>query len=166
MASLDWDSIQRALRDQGWETEQLKSGHYRSRPPDGRPMVHFGKSGDRRALKNTISYLRGSGFVWPPPAPSRAPDGSETQVLDPDPPDAPASQPDVEDAPRTTEQIFAEMREAREMVVLTRDVAIDAAQRAARANTEHCAAIEERDRWVAHLATLKKDFDRAFDAES
>jgi hypothetical protein len=67
-ANKDFRPIVDALRAQGWELTQTERGHWRAAPPDKtKPLVHFAESNEVRALKNCISQLRQSGFVWPPP---------------------------------------------------------------------------------------------------
>lgn len=79
----------RELERQRWRVEQTGRGHYKARPPDGRPMVTFGSaSGDPRAMKNTLAQLRRSGFEWPPangfrvPQVGRLEDGTEVREGD------------------------------------------------------------------------------------
>ncbi len=65
----DIKDIMRAAMDQGWSIAKTTQGHYRAAPPDKTKPVVFlgGNSGDPRAIKNIISQLRRSGFIWPPP---------------------------------------------------------------------------------------------------
>lgn len=62
----DFKSIRNALKAQGWQVEQTKSGHYKCIPPDRtKPIViSAGSPSDRRALDNFIARLRRSGFIW------------------------------------------------------------------------------------------------------
>ena len=63
----DLEPILEALKEQGWRVEDTERGHVKAVPPDRtRPIVHFGHSRFPRSMKNAISELRASGFVWPP----------------------------------------------------------------------------------------------------
>jgi len=64
----DFSEIADALRDQGWTLEKTADNHMKAFPPDKtKSMVVFSaKSGDFRAIRNTIAQLRRSGFQWPP----------------------------------------------------------------------------------------------------
>lgn len=61
--------IEKAARDQGWETGRTKKGHLRYVPPDPElPIViGAGTPSDHRSLRNFVAQLRRSGFVWPWP---------------------------------------------------------------------------------------------------
>lgn len=68
MASLDWNKILKAAKDQGWTIEKVKNGQ-RLVPPDrSKPkvVVHSTPS-DVRAIRNKLRDLRHSGLQWPPP---------------------------------------------------------------------------------------------------
>jgi hypothetical protein len=66
---MDMRELRRAAQDQGWETGRTRKGHHRWVPPDPAQPIVFGSGtpGDRRAIKNFLSELRQSGFIWPWP---------------------------------------------------------------------------------------------------
>jgi hypothetical protein len=67
MASIDWNTIEKHLRRQGWTLERTANRHVRAAPPDrSRPLVHFSNSAEPCAIHNTLAQLKASGFVWPP----------------------------------------------------------------------------------------------------
>jgi hypothetical protein len=56
-----------ALEDQGYIVSTSAKGHYLVSTEHGRRVaVLAGTPSDRRGIKNAISRLRRSGFVWPP----------------------------------------------------------------------------------------------------
>jgi hypothetical protein len=74
---MNMNELEKAAREQGWETGKTRKGHHRWVPPDpAQPIViGSGTPGDRRAIKNFLAQLRRSGFIWPWPA-SQATEGN------------------------------------------------------------------------------------------
>lgn len=54
------------LKDQRWNVERTKNGHYKALAPDGKGISTFADTNEPRAMKNCIADLRRHGFVWPP----------------------------------------------------------------------------------------------------
>jgi hypothetical protein len=67
---MDEQALERAAREQGWQTGRTRKGHRRWVPPDpSMPIViGSGTPGDHRAMRNFLAQLRRSGFIWPWPA--------------------------------------------------------------------------------------------------
>ena len=62
----DLRKIAKALEDQGFEVNRLKSGHLEVRL-NGRRVATFSSTpSDRRSLKNSLADVRRVGFRWPP----------------------------------------------------------------------------------------------------
>jgi len=57
----------RALKDQGWNVDTTKQGHYKALAPDGVGIVLFADTTEPRGMKNNLADLRRNGFQWPPP---------------------------------------------------------------------------------------------------
>lgn len=64
--AIDLKEVLRELPRQGWRVERRGGGHYVAFPPDrSKQQVVFASTpSDHRALANTVSRLRKSGFVW------------------------------------------------------------------------------------------------------
>lgn len=72
--SKQFNGLIKELKTQGWDVTGCGSGatHYKAVPPDSKKeIVHFSRSSEPRAFKNTIRDLRHSGFIWPPPPKSK-----------------------------------------------------------------------------------------------
>lgn len=61
-----------ALELQGWAVSRQGNGHWKAQAPTGTGLVHFARSQESRAMKNTLSDLRRYGFEWPTPKKARA----------------------------------------------------------------------------------------------
>lgn len=64
----DYNKLIAELVEQGWRVEPIRgvSTHYKAIPPTPNArIVHFAVSGDPRAMRNTISLLRKSGYREP-----------------------------------------------------------------------------------------------------
>lgn len=164
MPSLDFRSVHRALAEQGWRVEQTQMGHYKAAPPDRtRTIVHFSESNDPRAIRNTITNLKKSGFAWNDAQPSRAepekpPTMKETGAMAPPAPSvAPALRPTLDD-------VFARLREAREMLALTDDDLRDARYDLELAQGRADAAAVDREKAAESLRAAKAAFDETFSA--
>lgn len=71
---MDIAKIVKAARQQGWDVDQTKKGHWRFVPPDPTKsqVIHSGTSGDVRSIHHTLANLRQRDFIWPwPPAKGR-----------------------------------------------------------------------------------------------
>lgn len=123
MPSLDVRTVIDKLNEQGWEVERTGGGHWKAVPPDkSKPLVHFSSCREPHALRNTLSDLRKSGFVWEdPPRPKRAAnEGQEDPVsevitrphlqLVPEPPPTPPSPVGPPSAPETFGQALRRLR--------------------------------------------------------
>lgn len=63
---MDLHEIENAAKDQGWRVERSKKGHPVFYSPDARTcIVTSGTPGDRRAILNLLSRLKGAGLQWP-----------------------------------------------------------------------------------------------------
>ena len=60
----DRGQLRQAIRDQGWEIEETKSGFF-AVPPTGDRIAWHNSPSDRRSDDNTMSEMRRHGFVWP-----------------------------------------------------------------------------------------------------
>jgi len=62
----DIQRIVKALTEQGWEIDG-SGRHYKAYPPvKSEPFIVFPKTpSDSRAIKNILSRLKKSGFMWP-----------------------------------------------------------------------------------------------------
>lgn len=67
LVSGDLRRILKALEDQGFTVDRTKSGHWLIRDVEGRAVATIaGTASDHRSWRNSLSYLRRAGFVWPP----------------------------------------------------------------------------------------------------
>jgi hypothetical protein len=181
------------LRRQGWNVERTERGHYKARPPDaGKPMVTFagGLSGDHRSVKNAVAQLRRSGFVWPPtktngvtfpflpPPEGRLADGTVVRegdtilangaVIREHPvPVKLASCPELElePEPPTPDELYAELRAARDDHRLHAELLAEADAALLRAAERTREAKEDLQRCAERLRDAKAAFDAAFEAE-
>lgn len=63
----DWKRVVEAAVEQRWRVEPTTDG-WQLKAPDGITIVTIhGTPSDHRAIQNTISRMRRSGFQWPPP---------------------------------------------------------------------------------------------------
>ena len=61
----DLKKLLRAAQAQGWRVELGKGGHFTLYAPDGVGRVTMSSTpSDRRALMNTVAYMRQFGFEW------------------------------------------------------------------------------------------------------
>jgi len=175
------------LRRQGWTVERTERGHYKAYPPDpAQKMVTFagGLSGDHRTVKNAVAQLRRSGFQWPPPKqngvtyPFRPPpegrldDG--TVVREGDTilangtviKEHPISvKLELESEPPTPDELYAELRAARDDHRLHAELLVEADAALLRAAERTREAKEELQKCAERLRDAKAAFDAAFEAE-
>ena len=163
------------LRAQGWKLEDTNNGHARARPPDPRhDIVVFSRCEEPRAIRNVISQLKKSGFIWPPPPRERTTTNPNELIerLDLDP--SPVSQPPTSQQPvsqqpvvlvNLEDQLYAALRDARENFRLSKLVHEEAAARARAACEEADRAQAEVVRCSKELEAKKLAFDEAFAIE-
>lgn len=165
-ANKDFKPIIRELRTQGWEVELTSQGHYRARPPDQtRQIVHFSMSNDPRALKNTLSNLRASGFRWEEPERRATPETREQT------PRTPAATPAATPAPAETaepdmDQLFESLKAAKVAAQEASELEKLAVQELARAENQLLQAQRDRAAAEASLREAKQAFDQAFDSQA
>lgn len=161
-ANKDFKPIIRELRAQGWEVEPTSQGHYRARPPDQtRQIVHFSMSNDPRALKNTLSNLRASGFRWEEPERRATPETREQT------PRAPAATPaPAEPAEPDMDQLFESLKAAKVAAQESSELEKLAVQELARAENQLRQAQRDRAAAEASLREAKQAFDQAFDSQA
>ena len=174
----DFRHILEELERQRWAVEQTTKGHYRAAPPDpSKRIVTFSLSNEHRAIHNTISLLKASGFLWPPPAKLPHEEARTASVAESDDPDAwidehnkkvEANAPDEEEpAPPEThedrmDRLFHELKEAKTYVALADEqyAVCEAKLYAAQKDFEQ--AQDERKKAKEALQTKKNEFDSAF----
>lgn len=63
----EWKRLIEAAEEQGWRVDRTTDG-WQLKAPDGVfiETIH-GTPSDWRAIRNSISRMRRSGLVWPPP---------------------------------------------------------------------------------------------------
>lgn len=163
----DYKHILAALKEQGWRLESTSDSHIKAYPPDkDRPLVCFAiTSGDPRAIKNTIRDLRASGFDWPPA--SQRPSSPSNE-----PEEAPMSEPVYVGAPeapegpqKTPDQLFLELKEARNYAALAKEALRDSKTAFEKAQSALKGSEEEYARAVEQMNLCKRQFDKAFDAK-
>lgn len=162
--------ILQELRNQGWKLEDTNNGHARARPPDPKhDIVVFSRCEEPRAIKNVISQLKKSGFIWPPPPRERNSTNPDELIEGLDLDQGPVSQPPVSSPPVTLvnieDQLYAKLRDARENFRLSKLVHDEAATRARLACAEADRAQEEVLRCCGELEAAKRAFDEAFAVE-
>ena len=188
-AARDYERICEALKEQGWWVERTAVGHYRALAPNRAfPPVHFSKSGDPRAIRNTISMLKKGGFEWPPaaevvklprPRRSQPPDPVDLETEDalsilaresedsPERPTAEAPSPASASAPPpSVDDLFARLRAARDEHELARLHLSECEEAARKANEAMETARAERERAAERMREAKKAFDAAFEEGS
>jgi len=181
------------LRRQGWNVERTERGHYKAYPPDpAQKMVTFagGLSGDHRAVKNAVAQLRRSGFVWPPtkqngvtypfrpPPEGRLADGTVVREGDTILADgtvikeypipvklAGLREPELDPEPPTPDELYAELRAARDDHRLHVELLVEADAALLRAAERTREAKEELQKCAERLRDAKAAFDAAFEAE-
>lgn len=183
MASIDFNTIIKHLKRQGWAVEATTRGHHRAAPPDRqKPLIHFSLSGEPRAIHNTLAQLKASGFQWPPVVGAgleRALDTDDDWV---EAHNARVATAELEQAmtleqarlaaappPETEEErvnrIFQELKDAKLTASLCREQLAAAAAVLSDAQAAYiCAETEVRDS-VAALAEKKQSFDAIFKDE-
>lgn len=136
------------LSEQGWRVEQARNG-YKAMPPDRtRPMVFVSTHGveqNGRGAKNLLSDLRRSGFQWPPPETPR-----------PEPPPKDIMPPKT----NALEELFAELKDARDYLVLAAEAHEKAKSEAEAAIAKRDAAATDVEKARGELAAAKKRFDK------
>ena len=155
MAAHDFKSykpIIAALQQQGFTVTQTTSGHFKAVPPDrDKPLVHFSTSADTHAYKNILRQLRQSGFVWG--------DEGDTPLSEP------AEVPREDEEHVDVDELFLELKHAREYAVLAREELKTAHARLAEAEAEVERTKVEVERSEDVLARVKRRFDAAFAAQ-
>ena len=180
-----FDAVLAELKNQGWRVDRTGDGHFKCFPADvTRVMVTIARSNDPRALKNAISFLRKSGFVWPPPevervvevevaAPAaplarRAPNAGAFVPLETKPDWNAPLEPDMAAEPETPEdrmdRLFNELKEARTLASLATTQHGLCQQELERAQAALDAAHEEQIKFLEALKAKKAEFDAAFSA--
>lgn len=129
------------LRDQGFGVERIDN-RYKVAPPDKtKPLVFFNADAastrDSRTLKNILSELRRSGFVWPPPEKTK-----------PEPPRLLTS------SRVALEELFTELKDSRDYLIL-------ASEALEKAEADLQAAIAKRDACAADVAKGRVELDAA-----
>jgi len=167
-----------ALREQGWEVTDTGSGHYRAVPPDRtKKIVHFSQSAHRRALANTLADLRRSGFVYgrdesedeplgaaplvvpgPEPGPLAVKMDEHLRVVSP----AEAFPPVPNPRPKTTDELFLDLKESLTTAKLATELLHEASERLRQAHAEVERATHEKRLADEDLARKKGLFDAAF----
>lgn len=67
MPSLDWKSIIKEAKKQGFREEKAKNGVYLVPPDKSKPKVIIHRTpSDQRAILNKLRDLKHSGLQWPP----------------------------------------------------------------------------------------------------
>lgn len=61
----DTAELLRQLRARGWRVEMTARRHYMAYSPCGRTVVQFARSGDWRALRNTVARFKRAGLELP-----------------------------------------------------------------------------------------------------
>jgi len=161
-----------ALREQGWRVEDTERGHVRAVPPDKtKPIVHFGHSRFPRSMRNAISELRVSGFVWPPQQkeeemqPVKKSFQEQLRTVKEDPPSPPAVQVVP---PKKTEELSVDQLLERWKAAKTNFAKALADVGATEDSVEEAQALlaAERNSLMSaetRLITLRKELDEALD---
>lgn len=161
------------LRRQRWQVERTGRGHYQARPPDAKmQIVHFGESGEARGFQNTLSQLRRSGFIWPPPATQPSPRNGHGHAVASTPSAArsaaPAEPRETPASASTTEddedRIFRELKEARVLLALEGENLVLCERRLEEAKAAYEAALRSRQEAASRLRECKARFDHVFSA--
>jgi hypothetical protein len=174
----DFRHILEELERQRWAVEQTTKGHYRAAPPDpNKRIITFSLSNEPRAIHNTISQLKTSGFLWPPP--DKLPhEEARAAAAENDDPDAwidehnrkveEASAPVEEEPlpPETHEErmdrLFHELKEAKTYVALADEQYAVCEAKLLAAQREFEQAQDERKKAREALQAKKTEFDSAF----
>lgn len=182
MPSVDWKTIHKKLREQGWRLETTTKGHTKAFPADPtQRLVVLSDSGDHRAIHNSLRELRASGFVWDEaPASRRVRAVAAGQDFEPEAvtqPDAAvveasasriltasevtvALAPIVRDPDLELDAAYASLRDARQTVQLLRMDRVDALRRLEEAQ-EHARRVDSALAEASStLARRKAEFDR------
>ena len=64
---MDLRDLQKSAKEQGWRLDTTTKGHPRFTPPDvtKKPCTFSGTPSDQKAIKNLMTCLKHSGFIWP-----------------------------------------------------------------------------------------------------
>jgi hypothetical protein len=162
-----YESIFEELKRQNWTVEQTSRGHYQAKSPNAMQRVAtFGISGDPRGIKNAITQLRRSGFVWPPPEESR----QERETIPETPPmdeGIESSEPKAANEPPTLpeptlDDLFSVLRSARDDLLVADLQRIECKAVLERAEASLNVAEIEWEAARRRLCEAKDLFDAAF----
>jgi hypothetical protein len=180
------DSVIDELGVQGWKVERSANGHFKCYPPDpAKQMVLIARSNDHRAIRNAVSWLRKSGFVWPPvihlsrtsvPVPVPGALGGRVELsveVDPElrlPPKVetahvaalPSTSPETPE--ERMDRLFQELKDARTLAGIATAHHAESQLALERAQAQLDAAHKEQVEAYASLKAKKAEFDAAFSA--
>lgn len=157
------------LERQGWELEDTNNGHTTARPPDkSKPLVTLSRCIEPRAMMNTISQLRRSGFIWPPPQPlRRVPTAMDDVVTSVDGVPVPTVRYDeaaAEVEQSTSQRLFEELCRAKENYKISELIHQEASAALLEAQRNMETAQEELQLKREELDLAKQMFVEFFDA--
>lgn len=146
------------LKTQGWEVEQTSQGHWKAVPPDkSKPVVHFSGSLEPRALKNTISELKRSGFDWPPKRPEREKTALDEWWLEDEEAEPAKEKPNLD-------ELYESLKEAKGYLDLTGEQLAECRAKLDEAKVQYEEAMAEHEKAMKALQKKKAAFDSAFGA--
>ncbi len=168
MSRKDYRALDPALSEQGWEVELTSNGHVKATPPGKeQQIVHYSKSSDPRAFKNTLQNLRRSGFVWPWPTESyRVSDGEEAEEEQEEVEVEQAAEAQVTDLPvLDPDRLYYELKEARTYAALAKEALEESKRKFEEAQKALRGSEEEYELAIEQMKTCKHLFDTAFHEE-